>query len=208
MKNNVVYTIGHSSHPIEYFLQLLNTFSIDMIMDVRSVPASSYNPQYNKEPLKHQLEKNRIAYLHAGAEFGARLTDPELLDKEGRVDFELVRKTDFFKRGMLLLMDNVRQGLSIALMCSEADPMECHRFSMISVAVQDAGFEVQHILKDQRLKSNTQLENQLLKKYAKKIPHPDLFQPDITIEDQLAAAYRFHNHEVAYSPQKKMTDEE
>ena len=208
MKNQVVYTIGHSSHPIEYFVELLKTFSIDLVIDVRSVAASSYNPQYNKEPLQFQLEKNQISYLHCGAEFGARHTEPALLDKEGRVDFEMVRKTDFFKRGMLLLMDKVRQGISVALMCSEADPMECHRFSMISVAVEDAGFDVQHILKDMRTKSNTQLENQLLKKYAKKIPHPDLFQPDITIEDQLSVAYRLHNQEVAYSPQKKNSNGE
>lgn len=183
-------------------------FSIDLVIDVRSVPASSYNPQYNKDPLKSKLEKQQITYLHCGSEFGARHSDPDLLDPEGRVDFELVRKTDLFKKGMLILMDKVRQGFSVALMCSEADPMECHRFSMIAIALQNAGLDVQHILRDKRLKSNTQLENQLLKKYAKKIPHPDLFQPDITLEDQLAAAYRLHNHEVAYSPQKKTTDEE
>ena len=88
----------------------------------------------------------------------------------------------------------------VVLMCSESDPMECHRFSMIAFAIEQASIEVQHILKDKTLISNIRLENQLLKKFSKKIPHPDLFNPDITMDDQLRAAYRLHNVEVAYSP--------
>ena len=200
MKKEVIYTIGHSTHALDYFLELLQAFSIDLIIDVRSVAASAYNPQYNKEPFAAFLKANQVVYQHYGEEFGARHTEPELLDAEGRVDFERVRESTFFKRGMNRLIGEVAQGKTIALMCSESDPMDCHRFSMIAVALEREGAEVRHILKDKRYKTNTQLENQLLKKFAKKIPQPDLFQPDITIEDQLRAAYRLHNKEVAYSP--------
>ena len=202
MKKQIVYTIGHSTHPVDYFLELLQAFSIDTVIDVRSVAASSYNPQYNKEALAAFLEANQIAYQHFGTEFGARHTEPELLDAEGRVDFDRIRESHFFKQGMSRLLNEVTDGRTIALMCSEADPMECHRFSMISVAVEQQEIEVHHILKDKRYKTNTQLENQLLKRFAKKIPQPDLFQPDITLEDQLRVAYRLHNKEVAYSPGK------
>jgi len=75
---NLVYTIGHSNHPNDYFIELLKPFSISCIIDVRSVPASSYNPQFNLENLQYSLKTNNIKYLHFGEEFGARHTDSEL----------------------------------------------------------------------------------------------------------------------------------
>ena len=81
MDRPVIYTIGHSTHQVDYFLVLLKTYSITCIIDVRSVAASSYNPQYNKEPFSNFLQNNGIAYLHFAEEFGARHADPDLLDK-------------------------------------------------------------------------------------------------------------------------------
>lgn len=92
-------------------------------------------------------------------------------------------------------------------MCSENDPMDCHRFSRFSFAIEQAFIEVQHILKDKTLISNVRMENFLLKKICKKIPHPDLFNPAITIDDQLRAAYHLHNVEVAYSPAMHVSGE-
>src|ERR1035437_9130975 len=94
-------------------------------------------------------------------------------------------------------------GFTIALMCSEGEPFDCHRFSMISIALEKDGFEVKHILKDKTLKNNAELEKQLLRKYDKKIPKPDIFQPNISADDQLKAAYRLRNKEIAYSPYTK-----
>lgn len=208
MDRPVIYTIGHSTHPIEVFLDLLKTFSINCLIDVRSVAASSYNPQYNKEPLSNFLKANGITYLHFAEEFGARHTDPDLLDEEGKVNFELVRKSWNFKQGVERLWQGIDKCFIIALMCSESEPFDCHRFSMVSIALEKDGFDVKHILKDKTLKTNAQLESQLLKKYEKKIPQPDMFQPNITVEDQLKAAYRLRNKEIAYSPYSKQPQEE
>jgi uncharacterized protein (DUF488 family) len=203
MSRSIVHTIGHSTHQLDYFLELLQDYSIDCLLDVRSMPASAYNPQFNKEVLYHFLKSKGIEYLHFGKEFGARHTAPGVLDEEGKVDFELIRKTPEFISGVQQVIQKVKEGRTLTLMCSESDPMECHRFSMISVAIEAAGIEVWHILKDKSWQSNADLEQQLLKKFSKKIPHPDLFQPDISVADQLKAAYRLHNKEVAYSPTKE-----
>ena len=208
MSKPVIYTIGHSSHRIDVFLDLLQTFSINCLIDVRSVAASSYNPQYNKEPLSNFLKINGITYLHFAEEFGARHTDPDLLDEEGKVNFELVRKSWHFKTGIDKLWQLTDKENTIALMCSEGEPFDCHRFSMISVALAKEGFDVQHILKDKTLRTNAELEKQLLKKYEKKIPKPDMFQPDITLDDQLKAAYRLRNKEIGFSPYSKQPQEQ
>lgn len=200
METPTIYTVGHSTHQINYFLELLKLYSINCLIDVRSIAASSYNPQYNKEPLSNFLKGNEVTYLHFASEFGARHTDSELLDNEGKVDFEKVRKSWNFKNGVERLWSGIEKGFTIALMCSESDPFDCHRFSMISIALENDGFSVVHILKDKTTKSNKQLEDQLLKKYEKKLPKPTIFEPEIKPDDQLTAAYRLRNQDIAFSP--------
>lgn len=207
MSKPVIYTVGHSTHTLEYFLELLRAYSVNCIIDVRSVPASAYNPQYNQESFSAFLKRNGITYLHFAQEFGARHTDPDLLDEEGKVDFELVRKSWNFKSGVERVWQGIEKGYTIALMCSESEPFDCHRFSMISIALENDGFQVNHILKDKSTITNTQLEKQLLKKYEKKLPQPDMFQTGITPADQLKAAYRFKNKEVAFSPYSRQAEE-
>lgn len=204
----IIYTVGHSTHQLDYFLELLKEYGVTCLIDVRSVAASSYNPQYNKEPLINFLKRNGIQYLHFAEEFGARHNDPELLDNEGKVDFEKVRKSWAFKNGIERIWHGLDKGFTISLMCSESEPFDCHRFSMISIALDKDGFDVKHIMKDKTLKTNADLENQLLKKYNKKIPKPDIFNPNVTIEDQLTEAYRLKNKEIAFSPYSKLPQEE
>jgi uncharacterized protein (DUF488 family) len=206
MDKPIIYTVGHSTHPLNYFLSLLREYNINCLVDVRSVAASSYNPQYNKEPLSNFLKNNGIIYMHLPEEFGARHSDPDLLDEKGKVDFAKVRKSWNFKNGVDRLLFGIDKGYTIALMCSESDPFDCHRFSMITVALQQAGFEVLHIMKDKSLKSTSDLEQLLLKKYAPQLPKPDMFQPNITIEEQLNVAYRLRNLEIAFSPYAKEPD--
>ncbi len=208
MDKPVIYTVGHSTHQLDYFLSLLQEYNVNCLIDVRSVAASSYNPQYNQEPLKNYLKNNGITYLHFPEEFGARFTDPDLLDDEGKVDFERVRKTFTFKNGMERLWQGVDKGFVITLMCSESEPLDCHRFSMVSVGLIKDGFEVKHILKDKTLKEHKELENVLLKKYDKKLPKPDMFNPQVSIDDQLKEAYKLKNKEIGFSPYSKQTQTE
>lgn len=208
MEKATIYTVGHSNHRLEVFLNLIEEYSVNCIIDVRTIAASSYNPQYNKSTLSNFLKKRNIIYMHFSKEFGARHTEVQLLDEEGKVDFELVRKSSDFRNGVNRLWDGVKKNYTMALMCSESEPFDCHRFSMISKALECDGFNVMHILKDKTLKSNSELENLLLKKYEKKISKPDFFNPYISLEDQLSEAYRLKNKEIAFSPYSKQTQEE
>lgn len=194
-----IYTVGHSTHQIDYFVELLREYGVNCLVDVRSVAASSYNPQYNEEPFKNYLKKNKISYLHFAEEFGARQTDPDLLDKDGKLDFDKVRKGRLFKSGLDRIWKGIEKGYVIAIMCSESEPLDCHRFSMVSVGLVKDGFDVKHILKDKTIKTNAELEDALIKKYEKKLPQKDLFNPDISNDEQLKEAYRLKNKEIGYS---------
>ena len=197
MKQKPIYTIGHSTHPLFYFLELLNAHGVNSIVDVRSLPASRFNPQYNKKTLARSLEECGIAYHHLGEEFGARQTDPNVLNEEGKVDFQKMRSSEKFKKGVEQLKIATESGSVIALMCSEGEPLTCHRFSMISPALQD--FEVLHILKDKTVMTQVQMEDELLKHYANQL-QPDIFRPHNSRSDQLDAAFIIVNKEIAFSP--------
>jgi len=196
--SKTIYTVGHSTHEFSYFLELLSTCQIDCIIDVRSTPASGRNPQYNQGALRSNLRAEEIIYLHFGKEFGARQPSQSVQNDDGQVNFEKFRQTAAFQKGVNQLEEGLEKGYNIALMCSESSPLDCHRFSMISNFLVDKGFEVHHILKDKSLVSHEDMEIQMLKKYAKKLPKPSLFEPDISEDDQVIAAYRLHNFDIGW----------
>jgi uncharacterized protein (DUF488 family) len=191
----IIYTIGHSTHPIEHFLLLLETHRVNCIVDVRSIAASRFNPQYNKKALQNTLSERQIVYMHFEKEFGARQTDPAILNNSGQVDFEKVRQSKNFLNGIQRLKDGATKGYTIALMCAEAEPLDCHRFGMITPALKDAGFDARHILKDNTVVSTEELENNLLEKFRKKIPQTDLY---LDRNEKLKRAFQLLNEKIGY----------
>lgn len=203
-----LYTVGHSNQSQEEFLELVKRHDINCIVDVRSVPASKFSPQFNMESLKWYLRTNGIQYLHFGDEFGARRTD--CLDAEGQVNFELAVKTPSFKRGVERLMNGLHKDFHISLMCSEANPLECHRFSLISRYFSDNGLDVQHILKNGELASHVSLEKEMIDEYLQSKKHRlseiDQLFGSYTKEDQRRDAYRLKNKEIGYKPQYELEE--
>jgi uncharacterized protein (DUF488 family) len=190
MASGLVYTVGHSVHPMEYFLELLTACNIDCLVDVRTIASSRFNPQYNGKKLRDVLLTHGIVYLHLPAEFGGRQSDVAVLDEDGRVDFQKCRETKRFKSGVERLNEICRTGHTPVLMCSEANPMECHRFGMISPGLKKEGFEVKHILNDKTLKTQAELEQTLCSKAS------GLFDSDG--ENALEMAYTRLNKKIAY----------
>lgn len=197
-----LYTVGHSSQSLEEFLSLLQRHSINCVVDIRSVPASKFAPQFNEESLKHFLKLHDIQYLPFGNEFGARRTD--CINDDGQVDFEVAVTTPLFQQGAERLMKGLERGFCIALMCSEADPLECHRFSLVSRYFQNQGIEVLHILKDAKLATHSEVEKRLVNEFLHSrkyhLAEVDELFGTYTTEDQLNDAYKLKNKEIGYKP--------
>ena len=96
--NPTVFTIGHSTHPVEYFVDLLRRHGVTALADVRSAPYSRFNPQFNREALEQALDANDIKYVFLGRELGARPADP-VLYKDGEVQYDRELLMDILKRG-------------------------------------------------------------------------------------------------------------
>ncbi|MBN1969153.1 MAG: DUF488 domain-containing protein [Candidatus Delongbacteria bacterium] len=160
MRSKTIYTIGHSTHEINIFVELLIKNHINAILDVRSIPYSKYADQFNKDDLRNKLKSNNIKYIYIGDQLGARYTEKNLQFSNGKVNFSEVVKLNNFINGIERIKDGLEKGYSIALMCSEKNPLECHRFSMISNYLNKNNFEVLHILPERTI-SHKDLEKML-----------------------------------------------
>ena len=193
-----LYTIGHSTYPEEHLTELLQSFGVDYLLDVRSTPFSQYVPQYNANHIVHTMERAGIHYVKMGKYFGARQEDPAYYHREGYLDFELFRRSELFRTGL----ENVRKGLqdhNIALMCAEKNPIDCHRAIMVARGFELEGVDVKHILHDFTFLPQKSLNLQLLNRYFPERDQISMFAEDNRSEEELLIdAYRKRNSEIGY----------
>jgi uncharacterized protein (DUF488 family) len=149
----MLYTIGHSNHPIERFLGLLQPHGITAVADVRSTPYSRFNPQFRREKLQAALAGVGIQYVFLGQELGARSQDPACYDAEGRVSYAKLARTELFRNGLQRLITGMADH-RISLMCAEREPLECHRTILVARELVREGVPVTHILADGTLESH------------------------------------------------------
>ncbi len=193
-----VYTIGYSAFDIDSFVRALKDYGVNCLIDVRSVPSSSYFPDYNEKALKNRLETERIRYRHY-PEFGARQSEQQYYSQNGYLDFDLYLKSHEFLGGIERVLAGMRMGYCFSLMCAEKDPINCHRAIMVARGFEEAGSNVQHIRVDGDekpfLEDQRELERRLLKKQG---DDPDQISMLETIEERIARAYQKQNALIGY----------
>ena len=194
-----LYTIGYSGYPdVEDFISELKKYGIQILIDVRSSPYSTYYESYNKEQLSRKLQANGIYYANFARQFGARQEDPALYRNEQlgfRLDFEMFAKSEQFLDGIRTVEHS---SANIAFMCAEKNPSECHRAILVARAFHDRGHEVLHILPGGNLFSQTDLEQELLNTYFSDRAQTSLFEEEKSEEEYIAEAYRCRNKEIGF----------
>lgn len=139
-----IYTIGYGGRTFDELAALLGARGVSCLVDVRSVPASRFRPEFARAPLEIALKAVGIRYLFLGDTLGGRPEAPECY-VDGKVDYERVRAQEFFQRGIERLCRALEQETSLALMCSEGRPEMCHRTKLIGVALEARGIRVVHL---------------------------------------------------------------
>lgn len=152
------FTIGHSDHTTEQFVSILKKQNINCLVDIRSSPYSQHTPQFNRELLMVEFKKENILYVYMGNTLGGRYTNPELLFPDGKVDYDKIKQTKNFIRGIEKVIEGIKKGYKIALMCSEKEPFDCHRFILVAHELERRGITVRHILGNGNTILNTELE--------------------------------------------------
>ena len=156
---STAYTVGHSNHSLEAFLDLLKRHEIEVVVDVRSSPYCRYATHFNKETLQEELRARRFRYLFLGDVIGGRPDGDAFYDADGRVLYDRLAESDRFKRGIERLRDGI-ETYRVALMCGEEDPAGCHRRLLIGRVLDGEGIGVLHIRGDGRLQSEEELADE------------------------------------------------
>jgi uncharacterized protein (DUF488 family) len=143
-----VFTIGHSTRTVEEFLELLKAYAVTLLLDVRTVPHSRHNPQFNKENLPNTLKPQGVKYIHMPDIGGLRHPTRDSINLawknssfRGYADF---MQTKEFTDNLLKLIALAKENC-LAIMCAEALPWRCHR-NLISDALVVRHIRVEHII--------------------------------------------------------------
>ena len=143
-----IYSIGHSDHTIEAFLDLLRQQMVTVVVDVRSQPYSRWAPQFNRENLACDLEAADIRYVFMGDSLGGRPADPALYETDReRPCYERVAQSAAYQAGIEQLL-RLAEAEHVAVMCSEGDYRRCHRALLITPTLLVGGARVFHIRPD------------------------------------------------------------
>jgi uncharacterized protein (DUF488 family) len=148
LKKPLIFTVGHSTHPIDEFILLLQAHGVKEIVDVRTIPMSRYNPQFNEIILKESLKNATIRYKHSKKLGGLRHSEKDSTNLGWRNKsfrgFADYMSTEEFSQGLddLIKIADLRK---TAIMCAEAVPWRCHR-SLIGDALTKRGWLVEDIM--------------------------------------------------------------
>lgn len=152
----VLFTLGHSRHAAERFVDLLAGQSIQRIVDVRGQPYSRFNPQFNRERLARTLEAAGVDYDWQGEYLSGRPRDPAFRGPDGAVLWDRLRLWPELHRAVDLVAERSRDRVS-CLICAEEDPLRCHRRFLLAPLFRDRGFSVRHIRRDGQIQREEDL---------------------------------------------------
>ncbi|GAA4421133.1 DUF488 family protein [Actinokineospora soli] len=195
MNDTALLTIGHSNHAVESFVALLGEHGVTAVADVRSVPFSRFSPQFNQRQVERSLADSGIKYVFLGKELGARSTDPGCYE-DGRVLYARLAASGDFGSGI----ERLTRGAAterIAIMCTEAEPLDCHRTVLVSRVLAERGVAVGHVHGDGRLESHDAAMERLMAKFG--LADADLFR---TRDERMAEALARQEERIAYVDEK------
>lgn len=186
-----VLTIGHSTLDLSTFLDMLKKARVTAIADVRSSPVSRRFPHFDSESLRVSLKVHGIKYVPLGKELGGRPRANRLYC-DGVADYEKMAREPDFLEGVERVMKGAAEH-TIALMCSEHNPLDCHRCLLVGRALAERGVSLGHILGNGRIAEQHEIEEKLLSLF-------DGATRDMldTRAERLANAYKLRSKNVAY----------
>jgi uncharacterized protein (DUF488 family) len=147
MPKPIMWTVGHSNHGPEVFVDLVRRQRIDRLLDVRSHPYSRFAPHFNREELQAAVEAQGIHYAFLGTALGGRPRREDQIDAKGRALYDKMAQEAEFREAIDQLLGEASEH-RLALMCGCGRPEECHRRLLVGKVLCDRGAELRHILPD------------------------------------------------------------
>ncbi|HXW14947.1 MAG TPA: DUF488 domain-containing protein [Terriglobia bacterium] len=191
-----LFTVGHSILEFENFAALLKDHGVELLVDVRSTPQSGRQPQFSLPGFERLLRTEKFDYLFLGEELGGRPDDADAYRPDGVVDYQVRRKSYAFQAGLSRIAKEL-EGRTVAMMCAEEDPLECHRFLMVCPELIQLGVTPLHIRKGSRIETQDAAENRLLASTGFEAVAANTLFPGART-DALESAYRLQAEKFAF----------
>jgi uncharacterized protein (DUF488 family) len=151
-----VYTIGHSNHSLETFLNLLRASGIEVVVDIRSKPSSQVVPHFDRKPLENSLKMKGFKYLYLGKELGGKPDSKDFYDTEGHVLYSLIAKSTPFVQAIERLLKGIHK-YRVVVLCGEENPLNCHRRLLVGKVLGNYDVNLLHIRGNGRVQSEEEL---------------------------------------------------
>ena len=196
-----IYTIGHSNYSLERLIYMLKYYDIDTVVDIRGIPYSKYNVQFNKDKIQKALTQAGFIYVYMEEEFAANRSLKISYTGEGYADFERVVNESSFLKGIDRLKNGINKGYRIVLLGAMQDPIRCHRSILVGRYLRDKGFNVKHILDDYSIGTQEDIEKNLLDKYFSnraQLTIDSLLGNEASEEEIIRESYRLANKEIGF----------
>ena len=155
-----LYMIGHSNHPLELFREMLERDKISVLYDIRMIPFSRYVPQYNQTTFPDVLAEWDIEYRYHNS-IGPRVEGDEPLCDGSGFRYDKALKRERIVEGLKALVNELTDQDAAAVMATKREPLECHRFLILSRVLKEMGHTIKHILPHETLTTEV-LEEKLI----------------------------------------------
>lgn len=194
-----IFAIGHSNYTFEVLVSMLKKYDINCVVDIRGVPYSRYNVQFNKEKLEVDIKAQGFTYIYMGREFGIKRETKESYINNLYADFEKVKYEKSFVSGLERLKKGCEMGYRIVLLGAMQEPIRCHRGILLGRALSEIGFDVKYILHEGGLATQDDIEEDLLNKYfsdRNQLSIDNLLGIAKSREEMIKEAYKLANKEI------------
>ena len=190
-----LFSIGHSNIPEKQFLAMLRDAGVNVVADVRTTPYSRFFPWFSQKRFAASLAAAGIGYAAMGDALGGRPRDDGLY-RDGVADYEAMAAQPAYDAGLRRLLETVARW-RVCIVCTEREPLDCHRCLLVARSLAERGLTIGHILHDGSIEPHAVTEQRLLTLGG----HGDERDCDLFASGQrerLAAAYRRRSHAVAF----------
>jgi len=190
-----IFTIGHSNNSLDHFIELLLEHRLSTIADIRSSPYSKYSPHFNKDMLDVALRNAKIDYIFLGKELGAQRSEDDCYI-DGQAKYDRIAHLPAFRRGLEIVLQQVER-YRIALMCSESDPITCHRTILVcrELKKMSPDLQITHLLGDGQVERQEMSEKRLVNLHKLQ---PELFGDLTSTSGLIEKAYDLQAEKIAY----------
>ena len=190
-----ILTMGHSTHSLPAFITILEDHAVNRVVDLRSYPYSRHAPQFNQQPLAQALHRAAIAYDHEGEYLGGRPRRVSMYDAGGQVDYLKMAEDSHF-HGAIKKLARQAMNEKVLLLCTEHDPLQCHRTVLVARTLHEQGIALSHILRSGKIEDHRQTVNRMLRGQG----HATALAgtPAEQLEELVAEAWREQGKAIAY----------